>query len=351
MLEQKEITEKKKITMPGATFLALFLVIVVGFGVFSTLKVVGKNEMKRAVASDITDDNVSVAGLIEYKGHKYKYNEDLTTVLVMGIDTEGDISEVNVAEDDQLTGGQADALFLLVLNPHDKNVYFLAINRNAMADVDVFDKNGVYTGRRTQQISLQHGYGDGKELSCERQVTAVSRLLYDIPIHSYVALNMEGIPALNDELGGIDVVVLDDIVYPEYNMDLHAGDEVTLMGEQAYWYVRLRHEDEFDSNSLRMERQKQYMTTFAAEAKNQASQDIRVANNLWSAASDYMVTDIDTSTFTYLASEALSYDFNKDNMFTLKGETIEGSGGYEEFYLDQDYMMDTVVRIFYEPVE
>ena len=105
-----------------------------------------------------------------------------------------------------------------------------------MADVDVFDENGKYQGIFTKQIALQHGYGDGKEESCERQVKAVSRMFHNIPINSYAAISMDSIPELNDELGGITVEVLDDIVYPEYDMNLHAGETVTLYGEQAYWY-------------------------------------------------------------------------------------------------------------------
>ena len=44
------------------------------------------------------------------------------------------------------------------------------------ATLDVYDEDGVYMGQYTKQITLQHGYGDGMELSCERSVAAVSRL-------------------------------------------------------------------------------------------------------------------------------------------------------------------------------
>ena len=66
-------------------------------------------------------------------------------------------------------------MFLAVMNPHDKSVSIIAVNRNAMALVDVYDEDGVYMGQYTKQITLQHGYGDGMELSCERSVAAVSR--------------------------------------------------------------------------------------------------------------------------------------------------------------------------------
>lgn len=53
----------------------------------------------------------------------------------------------------------------------------------------------------TAQIAIQHGYGDGKELSCELTRDAVSSLLYELPIHGYAAVNMAAIPELNDALG------------------------------------------------------------------------------------------------------------------------------------------------------
>ena len=118
-------------------------------------------------------------------------------------------------------------MFLAVMNPHDKSVSIIAINRNAMALVDVYDEDGVYMGQYTKQITLQHGYGDGMELSCERSVAAVSRLFYNLPISGYAAINMGAIPALNDAVGGVQVTVLDDVIYPEYDMDLHQGDVLT----------------------------------------------------------------------------------------------------------------------------
>ena len=218
-----------------------------------------------------------------------------------------------------------------------------------MVDVDVFDQEGNYVGRFKKQVALQHGYGDGREESCIRQVKTVSRMFHNIPIHAYAAISMDAIPALNDAVGGITVEVLDDIIYPEYDMDLHQGDMVTLNGEKAYWYVRLRNENVFNSNELRLQRQKQYLTTFAAEAKNQSRADIRVAVRLYQTVQKYMVTDIDLGSFTYLATEALDYDFNIDSLYSLKGETVQGNL-FEEFYIDEAALEELIVSLFYEPV-
>lgn len=327
-------------------------VVLVGVSAFFISRAIGKNSLKTAVAGETLEiETTEEAGELEtgqilYQEQLYAYNEDIMTFLVMGIDHDGEVEEA----EDGLDGGQADALFLVVMNPHDKTVSIIAVNRNSMTAVDVYDSDGVYMGQYTKQITLQHGYGDGKELSCERSVAAVSRLFHNLPINGYVAINMGAIPALNDAVGGVTVTVLDDVIYPEYDMDLHQGDEVTLTGMQAYWYVRLRNENVFDSNALRLERQKQFLTTFAARAKEQATGDIRVAINLYRTISGYMVTDIDINQFTYLISEALGYEFDMDHLYTLEGETLMGER-FEEFYVNEEALDALIIELFYEPAE
>ena len=122
------------------------------------------------------------------------------------------------------------------------------------------------------------------------------------------------------------------------------------MGEKAYWYVRLRNENIFNSNELRLNRQKQYLTEFLTKAKSEATSDIRVATSLYQTISEYMVTDIDISTFTYMATEYVNYNFNLDNIYTLEGETLQGKK-FEEFYMDKDAAEAIVVDLFYEPAD
>lgn len=357
MLDRETVVEKKKFGIVTVTVIIIITLILIVVGSVAGMRMVGKASLSAASASaEITElgvkaDESETNGIL-YKDGNYVLNEDLITVLVMGIDKET-VVEVGgqsweEEEGSQFAGGQADALFLLLINPHDKNVYVISINRNSMAEVDVFDEEGNYQGIFTEQIALQHGYGDGKEESCLRQVKAISRMFHGIPIHGYAAVSMDAIPELNDMVGGITVEVLDDIIYPEYDMDLHQGETITLFGEKAYWYVRLRDENMFNSNELRLQRQKQYMTTFAAEAKNQSMSDIRVAVNLYQTVHKYMVTDIDLNEFTYMVTEYINYDFDRENMYSLQGETVQGSD-FEEFYVDEDSLQDLIIELFYEP--
>lgn len=348
--EGKQLKKYQKVLI-GIAVGILFL-LVLAFVVFCVLRIMGKEQLKKTVSGEAPV--IAAAeweedwedGWIRYNGKIYAYNEDIMTFLVMGIDNDEEVKKAK----DGVSGGQADALFLAVMNPHDKSVSIIAINRNTMAAVDVYDKDGIYLGQYDKQITLQHGYGDGMELSCERSVTAVSRLFYNLPISGYVAINMGAIPELNDAVGGVQVTVLDDVIYPEYDMDLHQGDEVTLTGHQAYWYVRGRNENVFNSSSQRLERQKQFLTNFISQAKHKAMGDVSVAVDIYNTISKYMVTDIDITEFTYLASEALGYDFSIDNLYSMEGETVMGDK-FEEFYADEDALHQLIIDVFYEPVE
>lgn len=359
MIDRKLVVKKKKIGFGTFTLITVFAVFLMIIGSMEGMRMVGKAALSVAV----TETGEALQSAKEDEGKKsetpfretgYVLNEDLVTALVMGIDKET-VTRVGgqswtAEETGGYTGGQADALFLLVINPHKKNISVIAINRNAMADVDVFDEEGNYQGIYTKQIALQHGYGDGGEVSCLRQVKAVSRMFHGIPIHVYAAVSMDAIPELNDVLGGITVEVLDDIIYPEYDMDLHQGETVTLSGEKAYWYVRLRNENVFNSNELRLQRQKQYLTTFAAQAKNRSVKDVRVALKLYQTAVKYTVTNVDLNKFTYMATEYLHYDFNVKNLYSLQGEVIQGNQ-FEEFYVDEDALQELIMKVFYEPAE
>jgi len=366
LIEDKIITEKKKISITAKLVTTLVMLLLVIAGIFVVLRTVGKNNLYElssgldGIVSDLgdtalTDEPVELSeGHILYDGKEYAPNPDLVCILVMGIDTET-VTEIggqswDVDETSANNGGQADALFLLLLNPHDEKISVVSINRNSMADVDVWDSTGAYRGVFTQQIALQHGYGTDQIACAEHQVKAVSRLMHNIPIHAYAAISMDAIPELNDSVGGVTVEVLETIVYPEYDMDLHQGETVTLMGDKAYWYVRLRDENLFDSNSMRLERQKQYLTSFAAKAKETAGGDISVAIDLFNIMQKYMVTDLNVSSFTYLASETMDYEFDVKNMYSIEGETVQGNE-FEEYYINDEALQALIVKLFYEPVK
>ena len=67
---------------------------------------------------------------------------------------------------------------------------------------------------------------------------AASGLLYGVPIHQYVTMDMSGVIAATDAVGGISLEVLDDFTAADHTME--KGVVMTLSGKQARIYVKTR---------------------------------------------------------------------------------------------------------------
>ncbi len=291
------------------------------------------------------------AGWIKYEGNIYCYNEEILTFLFMGIDKDNAVQKVEEGTD----GGQADALFLLVLNPKNKTVQVIAINRNAMVDVRLYDSSGAYLSTVQAQIAVQHGFGDGVEESCEYQREAVRRLFYHLPIHGYCAVNMDAIITLTDLVGGIELTSLEDVTSAIQDETLgdyvvNEGETVLLDGRKAYSYVRYRAFDEMGSANRRLERQKQFLGEWIRKIKGEVKEDVTLAVRLYEAVAAQTVTDISVDEILYLAGLAADYQFSMEQFYTLQGETVQGEE-FEEFYVDEDALYRMMVEVFYEPVD
>lgn len=341
------------VTAGMLTFTTVFLVCA-----FYAVMAVGKNRLKSRVEAKTPDLSAVTAsqeltaeeesrwqeGWVKYQGTVYAYNEDIMTFLFMGIDKNSDVAEVA----EGTNGGQADALFLAVVNPHDKKIRVIGINRNTMTDIDIYNETGAYVTTAKAQIAVQHGFGNGMEESCEYQKKAVRKLFYDLPIHGYAAINMSAIPAINDAVGGVDVKVLEDLT--SIDPAMAKGAEIHLMGENAFWYVRYRDTGEFASADMRLERQKQYLQAFIRQAKAAAGQKLSVVTELYRVISSKMVTDISADEAAYLASTLMDYSFDQDSFYMLPGMTVMGER-FEEFYVDENNLYEMILDIFYEKVE
>ena len=286
-------------------------------------------------------------GWIRYDGKTYAYNTNLLTFLVLGIDS---MDEVHEAEDG-LSGGQSDAMFFLVLDPDNKDIKIIAINRNTMTDIDVYNEEGVYVGTGEAQICLQHGFGDGLEESCVRTVKTVKNLFHELPINGYISINMGAIPTVNDTVGGVTLKVKYDLPAAGQYRSLRKGDTVTLSGDDAYWYTQHRDiNDDFSANE-RLERQLQYLIEFIPSLQERVKEDPKSIASVYNALSPYMVTDIGLNEAVYLGNEAAQYSFDSANIYQMKGESIIGRSGFEEFIYDEDGLYDLIIDVFYTEVD
>lgn len=345
--------QKKKLIVWYVT-IGIFVLIVLAFTAFLAIKAAGKNSLKnRAVtASPLTSSAMldtetggDGEGLISRNGVKYRFNENLYTILCMGIDAKG----TTITEKAELgEGSQSDANFLLVLDSENKKISVLAIPRDTMTDIDICDVFGQYYDTVETQLALQYAYGDGGTGSCQAMEKAVSNLLYNLPIHAYVSIDMNAIPVVNDAVGGVTVTVLEDINSGGYSMK--KGETVTLKGKQARVYVQERDTNVDYSAHSRLMRQKQYLTAFMKQAMSKTKEDITLPLTIYNSLTEYMITDITASEITYLATVAMGCSFSEDNFYVIPGEQQKGNY-YEEYHVDEDALYDLMLEIFYTPVE
>lgn len=284
---------------------------------------------------------------IIYNGHTYVYDKNKVAFAFIGVDQE------NITPDeDTLIGnsGQADTDIVGVIDTNTGEISVITIPRDTMVDIDLYTVGGEFVRTENMQLCLAYAYGDGGTSSCENVTTAISRILANVPVEKYFALDLSGIAPLNDAVGGVTVTSLYD--FPAEGV--YKGDTVTIRGDFAETYVRQRNMDSIDASLNRTERQTQYIKAYVEQLRKAVTSDFSVVSQLYNTASEYSQTNISLSEVTYLASVVLSNGVSDFTQYTLEGEMRASDTATEdvfaEYYVDEDSVMDVVVNCFYEQV-
>ena len=206
---------------------------------------------------------------------------------------------------------------------------------------------GNRSGVRTAQVSLSHGFGDGKEQSCELTVEAVSNLLLGMPIDFYVAMNLDGIASLNDMVGGVTVTLADD--FSARDPAMTKGTTLTLHGEQAEIYVRRRMDVGAGTNEARMARQEQYVSNLLMQMDACMQNDQNFSGALFDALSSYLTTSMSRGRLINVA--VMAKDYVRIEPMSISGEHKVGSDGFMQFYADDASLYQAVLALFYEEMK
>lgn len=351
--EPKKVKKKKKKSTGfkvfigiGSSIISILLVVCITLTVLLTT---GKKNMlvdNNKVNIEIPANATAEGEYIIYDGNKYLYNNKVTTILFAGIDTH----TIDRIEGVLGKSGQADSIFIMALNTETGKYKLMSVSRDTMIDVDVCDAAGNFLGTKKMQICLAHAYGDGNETSNENLKTSISRLFFGIPVNSYVSINLDAIPIINDAVGGVNVNVIEDL--SSYDPSLKKGANVTLVGNQAEIYVRSRDvEGDANQNDLRMERQISYLNSFIQKSIQMTKKDIKTPINLFNQITPYTRTDITPSKITYLSSIFLKSGFSVDEDYIkVPGKTVAGEK-YAEYYTDTDKLFKIILDTYYTKVK
>lgn len=128
--------------------------------------------------------------------------------------------------------GRSDTMLLVRFDPRHQRLTILSIPRDTLTWIP---------GRGDAKINEANALG-GPALAAE----TVSELLGDVPIDSYLRINVQGIAKLIDTLGGVTIHVPKDMRYQDMsqrlNIDLQEGQQ-HLDGEKALEFLRFRYDE------------------------------------------------------------------------------------------------------------
>ncbi len=270
-------------------------------------------------------------------GVTYNLRRDLKTILFLGVENrdpqggEGDMV---------LNNGHADIIMLFVLDPVQKIAQMVPISRDTYIDLDVYKANGDFGYTVKKNLTMQYAFGDSPRRSCYLMKRKVSELLYGVPITGTLALQMDGIQTVVEELGGITVTLPEDYTYidPAYT----AGAQITLDGPAAERFVRYRDTAITGTAEQRLDRDSWFVRELFGQLKAKGSLAATMTR-LLDKAEDYIENDVDAETMQLLADCTLADETRK-----VPGNVREGQF-HDEFIVDEDALQDLVLDIFYEP--
>ena len=325
-------TMKKHNDIKSIAYICIILILVLLI-LLSGLKIL-ESFLLRDQPEDTDKTNSKV---ITRDGVEYYPRQDITVVLLMGIDQEGPVT----GSGSYNNSGAADMVSVLVFDEADESISVLCLNRDTMLDIPVLGIGGKQAGTTYAQLALAHTYGSGMEDSCENVKKAVSNFLYDIQIDYYVSMNMDAVAILNDAVGGVTVNVRED--FSDIDPTITMG-ELTLRGEQAIHYVRSRKNVGDQMNVTRLERQRGYMEGFAAAMSAARKENPSVLVDAYGEVSSYMVTDCSANALSGMMERYSGYTLAQ--ILTPEGENVLGQE-YYEFYADQENLDQLILQLFY----
>ena len=213
--------------------------------------------------------------------------EDPFSVLLVGLDGNGQ------------RGSRADVIMVATINPKTNEVTLVSIPRDTYTEII----------GRGQQDKINHAYAFGEIKMLKDSVES----FLDIRIDYYISLNMYGFRDLIDTVGGVTVenkfsFTEQDIYYPE--------GEITLNGQEALWYVRMRQSDP-NGDLGRNERQRQVLKEIVNQSLSFSS--ITKINDMLHVVGKNVRTNL-TGNDLFTLSQSINFQSYEINTLSLSGE-------------------------------
>lgn len=339
--------DKKKLSLPLRIVIsiasAVAVIIIFAMGSLLYLEHQGKDSMTNVTTQTNYDEKIT------YNGHHYVYNNNVVSIAFIGVDKR----ELGTDNGKIGTAGQADANIVLAVDTATGRAKAIAVPRDTMVEVALYSSDNDFLRDEEMQLCLSYAYGNGTDTSANNVTTSLSRILYNVPVNKYFALDLNGIAPINDAIGGVTVSSL----YDFDKLNIKQGDTLHLTGNLTETYVRQRDMDTVDASLNRTARQVQYIKAFAAQLAPSVINDFTIVSRLYNTAIQYSSTNISLSDATYMASLLVSKNITDFESVTIPGEMKASTKidyadfVYAEFYPNQDALMEIVLDTFYTQID
>ncbi|MCD8348770.1 MAG: LCP family protein [Lachnospiraceae bacterium] len=320
--------------------LALVFVVLSGVGLLIHTSIMNQSKYHVTVTSS-TDVDTGYRN-ITYNGQEYQYNNLITTILLIGVDSEGTLEKTAYT-----SAPQAYSINLMILDKKNSKMTIMALNCDTMTEVRRYTREGTLQDTYTEQLGYAYTYGDGIEVSCENMVYSVETLLGDIPVDEYIATNVSTLSFINSLVNGVTVEVPNDDLAEDYE-EFQEGSVVTLDDSNIEAFLCTRDTDEEFGNLGRMERERTFMLSFVDQFMDCVSDDLYGTWAEIEKVDEYVLTSITKNKYLTLADLFLSIDFDECEYYTPEDEDYLGSPD-DEFYVDEEALQEKIIELFYLP--
>lgn len=270
-----------------------------------------------------------------------KFDSQRLNILMLGWDRSPERQNKSSAlYRDEKNNYRSDVMMLLSIDFDKKRVDMISIPRDSYA--------AIYNTKGKWKINAAFAKGGSAEKDgFTYAMNTVSMLFGDIPIEYYVGVDMEGLKAVVDAMGGVDYDV--EVEFTLNGRKTKKGMQ-HLDGQQVLDYCRARKNIEGGESSDvgRIQRQQKVLLAIFDQLKS-ANQLMNVPK-IYAAVADKIYTNMNIEQITSLAlfSQELNVEENMQR-HTLKGSMLDAYGA-TFFVLDQTAKGELVKEVFgFEP--
>lgn len=258
---------------------------------------------------------------------KEEQDDSITNIALYGIDSR--------THDDQ---GHADATMILSVDKKHNKLKLISILRDTQVEIEGYGK---------AKITTSYWWG-GAPLAIK-----TLNQNFNMNVRDYVRVNFDQLADLIDALGGVEIDVtqaeLEEINFHMHGIDIYDKDlyqtgMVTLNGDQAVSYARIRN---VGTDMARADRQQEVLSAMLNKVQNMGVADYP---NLIKQLSPLVTTSLDYGEMISLASILVN---NPElETYTIPGEEENAWGGEDEgawvWKYDLEAAGEHIHRIIYE---